>query len=136
MQNPTGFGLACLVYNYDGFVYPSDEARMMAETGDKSLRLGKLGETLEALLSSPAARDLVSTSLGDYVPGCRDCAFLNYCGPDPVGMQAEFGSMNVPTFWTSHCQRQMDLCNFLFRRLDQKDPWFTDLAHHWALPPC
>ena len=40
LQSPTGAGRAVLAYNYDGFVYPSDEARMVAESGDFSLRLG------------------------------------------------------------------------------------------------
>lgn len=59
LQSPSGTGLACLVYNYDGFVYPSDEARMQVETGDQSLRLGSLGDSLDILLSSVVARNLV-----------------------------------------------------------------------------
>ena len=52
LQSPTGAGQSVVVYNYDGYVYPSDEARMLAETGDKSLRLGRIGEALSELLNS------------------------------------------------------------------------------------
>jgi hypothetical protein len=31
LRSPAGAGLSVLVYNYDGYVYPSDEARMVAE---------------------------------------------------------------------------------------------------------
>jgi His-Xaa-Ser system radical SAM maturase HxsB len=58
LQSPTGAGLSALVYNYDGYVYPSDEARMLAETGDKSLRLGKIGISLNELLNSQIMHDL------------------------------------------------------------------------------
>ncbi len=40
LRSPVGAGLGTLVFNYDGYVYPSDEARMLTETGDPSLRLG------------------------------------------------------------------------------------------------
>jgi His-Xaa-Ser system radical SAM maturase HxsB len=40
LQHPTGAGFSALLYNYDGKVYSSDEGRMLAEMGDKSLCLG------------------------------------------------------------------------------------------------
>ncbi len=134
LQSPTGAGLACLVYNYDGFVYPSDEARMLAESGDTSLRLGKIGESLCDLLNNEVSRKLVESSLPQYVPGCKDCAFSAYCGPDPVGMHAEYRSMVAPIAWTSHCRRQKSLFDYLFRKLDESDEWFQDLAYEWAQP--
>ncbi|MEW8333808.1 MAG: hypothetical protein AB2692_22950, partial [Candidatus Thiodiazotropha sp.] len=134
MQSPTGAGLAALVYNYDGYVYPSDESRMLAETGDRSLRLGAIGESLQRLLSGKVARQLVSASLTRYVPGCRECAFSTYCGPDPVEMQGEYGTVNAPLYWTNHCQQQMGIYDFLFRQLDIEDNWLKDLAYKWAQP--
>ncbi|MEW8199262.1 MAG: His-Xaa-Ser system radical SAM maturase HxsB [Candidatus Thiodiazotropha endolucinida] len=134
MQSPTGAGLACLVYNYDGYIYPSDESRMLAETGDTSLRLGAIGDSLQSLLSGSVARQLVSTSFTQYVPGCRNCAFSTYCGPDPVEMKGEFGTVNAPVFWTNHCQRQMGLYEFLFKQLDRGERWLMDLAYSWAQP--
>ncbi len=42
LQSPAGAGFGAVVYNYDGEVYASDEARMLAEMGDTSFRLGNL----------------------------------------------------------------------------------------------
>ena len=42
LQSPAGIGIAGLVFNYDGDIYASDEARMLAETGDRRFRLGSL----------------------------------------------------------------------------------------------
>lgn len=134
LQSPTGSGLATLVYNYDGFVYPSDEARMLAETGDQSLRLGRIGQSLKSLLASPVAHKLVKASLVRYVPGCQDCAFSTYCGPDPVQAQSQFGSMQIPIQWTDHCARQTWLFDFVFRWLKDADPWALDVAFDWARP--
>jgi His-Xaa-Ser system radical SAM maturase HxsB len=132
LQNPTGAGLAVLLYNYDGFVYPGDEARMLAESGDPALRLGRIGEPLAALLGGPVEQDLIASSLSN--PTCRECAYNAYCGPDPVGAYNQHGSYSVPASRTEHCQHQMALFDFLFRRLREGDPWFEDLAYRWAQP--
>ena len=134
LQSPTGAGLGALIYNYDGFVYPSDESRMLAEMGDLSLRLGEIGTPLTLLLNSPLQRKLISASLCHYVPGCRECAYNPFCGPDPIEAYGRFGSTEAPVSLTGHCQRQQWLFDFLFSRLHANDPWFVDLAYRWAIP--
>ena len=42
LQSPAGIGIAGIVFNYNGEVYPSDEARMKAEMGDKVFLMGHL----------------------------------------------------------------------------------------------
>ena len=84
LQTPTGAGLAALLYHYDGWVYPSDEARMISETGDTSLRLGVIESSLDELLKSSVQRNLIRSSLPQSNDICGDCAYNNYCGPDPV----------------------------------------------------
>lgn len=135
LQSPTGAGLATLVYNYDGYVYPSDEARMLAQAGDTSLRLGRIGEPLDKLLNSPIQRELVRWSVGRELPGCRDCVYNVYCGPDPVDAYNEHSRFDVPAPRTEHCQRQTWLFDFLFNRLREGDDWFESLAYNWARPP-
>lgn len=132
LQNPGGAGLAVLLYNYDGFVYPSDEARMLAASGDPSLRLGRIGDPLTNLLGSEVQRQLLTASMNN--PSCSDCAYNTYCGPDPVGAYNRWGSWSVPAHQTEHCQHYMALFDFLFRRLQPGDPWFEDLAYRWAQP--
>ncbi len=133
LQNPTGAGLAVLLYNYDGFVYPGDEARMLAASGDPSLRLGRIGEPLTTLLGSDVQRRLIAASIDNA--SCSECAYSAYCGPDPVGAYNRWGSSSVPAHLTDHCQHHLALFDFLFRRLLSGDPWFEDLAYRWAQPP-
>lgn len=132
LQSPTGAGLSCLLYNYDGFVYPGDEARMLKEMGDTSLRLGRIGESLEILLTSEVQRNLVKASLNRYTPGCQECAYNAYCGPDPVNAQSQFGDLFAPVHFTEHCQKNQWLFDLLFSRLRDGDPTFLDLAYRWA----
>ncbi|WP_417539059.1 His-Xaa-Ser system radical SAM maturase HxsB [Marinobacter sp.] len=134
LQSPSGAGLATLVYNYDGYVYPSDEARMLAETGDVSLRLARIGEPITAILRSQVMQQLIESSLSTRMPGCVDCAFSPYCGPDPVGAQAEHGSLSHHPWGTEHCKRSTWLFDYFFRKLKAGDQEFLNLAYCWAQP--
>jgi His-Xaa-Ser system radical SAM maturase HxsB len=134
LQSPTGAGQSVLVYNYDGFVYPSDEARMLAETGDRSLRLGRIGQSLEELAGSSVQRKLVAASLVEEVDGCRDCAYNQFCAPNPVDAQAQFGTPFAPVVQTEHCQRHMHLFDSTLMQLRIADEWTMDLFHRWATP--
>ena len=134
LQSPTGAGLSVLVYNYDGFVYPSDESRMLLETGDATLRLGSIGTPLRELLGSQVQQNLIQASLTEFTPGCMDCAYNAYCAPNPVDAQAQFGTVFAPVHLTEHCQRHMWLFDTMFSRLQRADDWTLDLFHDWAMP--
>src|ERR1017187_7727726 len=58
LQSPAGMGIAGIVFNYNGEVYPSDEARMKAEMGDKIFCMGNLlADSYEEMMLSPALLD-------------------------------------------------------------------------------
>ncbi|MDQ2139985.1 His-Xaa-Ser system radical SAM maturase HxsB [Alcaligenaceae bacterium B3P038] len=134
LQSTSGAGIGALVYNYDGYVYPSDEARMLGEMGDHSLRLGRIGDSLTSLLHAPIQRDLIKASLVDYVPGCRTCAYNQFCAPNPVDAQAQFGSPFAPVALTEHCQRHLWMFDFFYTQLRVADETTLDLFYDWAAP--
>jgi len=134
LQSPTGAGLSTLVYNYDGFVYPSDEARMLAEMQDTSLRLGRIGDSLSELLNSQVQRNLIRASLVRFTPGCDECAYSSYCGPDPISAKSQWGEIFAPVRMTSHCQRSLWLFDLMFMKLKLGEKSFLDLAYRWAYP--
>jgi His-Xaa-Ser system radical SAM maturase HxsB len=85
LMNPSGAGIAAIVFNYDGAVYASDESRMLAEMGDTTFRLGHLQHhSYEEIILSDALLDALESSFTLSVPQCSDCAFEPYCGADPV----------------------------------------------------
>jgi len=134
LQSPTGAGSAVVVYNYDGFIYPSDEARMLAETGDTSLRLGRIEEPLEKALSSPARQRLIDCSLTEGSKACGRCTYNLFCAPNPVDAQAQFGRPDVAAELTEHCRKHLWLFDAFFDRLCDADDHQLDLFHRWAAP--
>ncbi|WP_081821585.1 His-Xaa-Ser system radical SAM maturase HxsB [Achromobacter sp. DH1f] len=134
LQSPTGAGQSVLVYNYDGYVYPSDEARMLAENGDVSLRLGKIGNPLAELRQSPVQQRLIASSRVEKMEGCRNCAYQTFCAPNPVDAQAQFANMETPALQTEHCQRHLWLFDYFFSALKHADEQRMDLFHAWARP--
>lgn len=134
LQSPTGAGSSVLVYNYDGHVYPSDEARMLAETGDTSLRMGKIGDSIDGLLATDLRRQLAAASDVDQVTGCRDCAYKLFCAPNPVDSQAQFGSLFAPVLETEHCRCHLRLFDTMLTLLRSGNEDLKDLFHQWARP--
>lgn len=132
LRSPAGAGLGVLVYNYDGGVYPSDEARMAAETGDMRFRLGDVGDPLDTLLGSPAMRWLATGAVAETLPDCSGCAFLPYCGSDPVHHAIVHGDPAARRHGTDFCDRNLSMFTLLFNRIADRDPetmrTFTALA--------
>lgn len=133
-QSPTGAGSAVVVYNYDGYVYPSDEARMLAETGDTGLRLGRIGVPLNDLLKSAIVQSLRVESDGEAQAACGGCPFNTFCGPDPIAARAELPELSV--YDTEHCKRSKWIFGQMLDRIDRAqtecDELFLDLAYAWA----
>lgn len=85
LQSPAGAGIGVAVYDYDGSVYVSDEARMLGATNDKTFCLGNVHtHSYEQMFASNLMKSIVEQSCIESLPGCSDCAFNPYCGADPV----------------------------------------------------
>ncbi len=94
LQSPAGAGIGVVVYNYDGDVYASDEARMLAEMGDKQFRLGNVHtDSYETIFGGELLRKIVASSCIESLPGCAECAFQPFCGADPLFHYAVQGDM-------------------------------------------
>jgi His-Xaa-Ser system radical SAM maturase HxsB len=133
LQSPTGAGSSVIVYNYDGYVYPSDEARMLAESGDCSLRIRPIqsrgGESFLDVVKS-----LRRASEPNMIEGCKDCAYHAYCGPNPVDAQAQHGSIIAPVRDTEHCARHLALFDNIFERLASGTKDELDVYDSWSKP--
>ena len=134
LRSPIGAGLGALVFNYDGWVYPSDEARMMVEMGDSSLRLGRVTASYAEYLSSDAMSLLLASGISESLPGCADCAFLPYCGADPISALSRTGAPISHTYTAPHCIKHMGLFNVLFRHLAEGDPHTLRTFAGWLVP--
>jgi His-Xaa-Ser system radical SAM maturase HxsB len=133
LQSPAGAVLNAVAYNYDGLVYASDEARMLAEMGDQTFALGNVHSTsYEDLFSGPVARLLASSSVVETLPGCSWCAFAPYCGGDPIFHWATQGDVIGHRPSSAFCGRNMGVFRHLFERLGRADPFEVALFDRWA----
>jgi len=133
LQSPTGAGTGAVVYNYDGDVYASDEARMLAEMGDRSFRLGNVyRNSYQEIFGGAVVRGLLEASCVETLPGCADCAFAPYCGADPVFHWATQGDPIGHRPTSAFCTKNMALIRHLFELFRSGDEFIERLFISWA----
>jgi His-Xaa-Ser system radical SAM maturase HxsB len=131
LQSPAGIAIGALVYNYDGMIYASDEGRMLAEMGDKSLCLGSVDtESFESVMTNERLIGLLDDSLLESVPMCTDCAFLPYCGADPVFHQATMHDSVGHKAFSGFCSKQMAVFRHVITLLED-DPAARNILMSW-----
>ncbi|MGP9567903.1 His-Xaa-Ser system radical SAM maturase HxsB [Halomonas sp. AOP5-B2-8] len=131
LRSPAGAGVGVLVYNYDGSVYPSDEARMLLEMGEDGLRLGDVSQSLNELLASPVVDLILSAGVAEALPGCSDCALVPFCGADPVEHYARQGDPIGHRAFSAFCQRNMSLLIHLLGLLRGNDEQAQRVLLSW-----
>lgn len=93
LQSPAGTVNSVIIYNYDGYVYASDESRMLAENGDYTFRLGKITDKYEDIAYCEKVRKMGKIWANETLAGCSDCPIRAYCGADPVRNHSTQGDM-------------------------------------------
>ena len=133
LQSPSGAGLSVLVYNYDGDVYATDEARMLAEMKDFTFRLGNVLENTRAeILTNPAFVAILQAACNQSLPGCSDCAFQTYCGSDPVYHHATQGNIWGHRATSGFCKRNMRVIEYIFSLLRGPDRDIRNILWGWV----
>src|SRR5262249_23192750 len=119
-----------IAYNYNGEIYASDEGRMLAEMGDTTFRLGCVSDSYRALFLESPLLPIVHETMLEGLPGCCDCAFLPYCGSDPVfhhrTQRDHIGHRPTSAF----CKRNMELMRHLIRLLND-EPDTAAILRSW-----
>lgn len=133
LRSPTGAGLGAVVYDYDGQVYPSDEARMLAAMGDTSFALGRVEESPRTWLSSPAMRRILDAGVAEALPGCSDCAYVPLCGADPIDHYARQGDPVGHRPTSDFCRKQMGMFDLLLERWELGSDADRRVLEQWAL---
>ena len=132
LMSPSGIGIAAVIYNYDGYVYASDESRMMAETGDQHFQLGHVRQNSYAdIFLSPKLIEPLEDSFAYSNPMCHDCAFEPYCGADPVFHWALYKDHVGRKPESEFCRRNMAIFRHLIT-LMESDPFVKRLFLRWA----
>jgi uncharacterized protein len=122
LMSPAGIAIAAAVYNYDGTVYASDEARMLAEMGDETFKLGNVHtDSYSDIFLAETLLDALDSSFAASAPMCSDCAFEHYCGAEPVYHHATQGNFVGRKPVSAFCHRNMEIFRHLIQRMRSDD---------------
>lgn len=133
LQSPAGAGISAVVYNYDGDVFVSDEARMLAEMGDRTFCLGSVHrDSFERLFGGELLRSLVENSCVEALPGCSDCALQAWCGADPVENYARQGDIVGHRPTSDFCRRNMALIKHVLGLYEDGDESLRRMFWSWV----
>ena len=132
LQSPAGIGIAGIIYNYNGDIYPSDEARMKAEMGDNIFCMGNLlKNSYEEVMLSPALLSPLEDSVAESVPMCEECAFLPYCGSDPDYHYATQRDFVGHKALSGFCQKNMGIFRYIIQKMED-DPVVRKILESWV----
>jgi uncharacterized protein len=132
LQSPAGAGFGVVVYNYGGEVYASDEARMLAEMGDTSFRLGNVLENdYQEIFFGDRMQAIAAASCNEALAGCADCVLQPFCGADPVYHYATQGDMFGNRAASGFCKRNMSIIRDLIHRLHTGDRTLEEIFWAW-----
>ena len=132
LMNPSGIGIAAIVFNYNGNVYASDESRMLAEMNDEKFNLGNvLDNTYEEIMLSDTLLDALEDSFTLSAPMCSDCSYESYCGADPIYHHATQKDMVGRKYESDFCRKNMSIFKHLIT-LMESDKTTRQLFLRWA----
>jgi uncharacterized protein len=132
LRSPAGIGIAAIIYNYNGEVYSSDEARMKAEMGDKVFCMGNLlTDSYEQVMLSPALLTPLDESVAESCPMCEECAFLPYCGSDPDYHYATQHDFVGHKALSGFCAKNMGVFRYIIRLMED-DPDARKVMENWV----
>lgn len=118
LRNPNVLGADYLVVDYDGTLYPTDEARMVTRMRQVDLSIG----TIFAGLNSEKLAALNVHAANNLHEDCIHCAFQPFCGVDLIDDISRYGRVDLPKHETSFCRRHMGVFRKVFQLLYSTDP--------------
>ena len=131
LQSPSGIINSVIVYNYDGYVYASDESRMLAEHGDYTFRLGHVSDHYDSLFYGEKAQKIGLIWANETIAGCSDCAFVTYCGADPVRNYSTQGDMYGFRPTSSFCKKHKQIIQHLFSLIIEREDEVLPIFKRW-----
>jgi His-Xaa-Ser system radical SAM maturase HxsB len=133
LQSPTGAGISGIIYDVNGDIYVSDEARMMYRTtGDKFFCIGNvITSTWKEVYEHPVFREMINQSCTSAIPGCAWCAYQPYCGSDPVRNYFTQKSMIGHRPTNEFCSKHKAIFDTLFEYLKSEDEDVEDVFWSW-----
>ena len=94
--------------------------------------LGGVEQSLDELLQSPTMRWLAGGAIAEDQKDCGACAFVPYCGADPVSHALLQGDPDAPRHGSFFCERNLSTFQLIFGELCKRDPETMRTFYAWA----
>jgi uncharacterized protein len=133
LQSPAGVGIGGVIYDTNGDVYVSDEARMLSHAkGDKKFCIGNVHlHSWFEIFGNEELKKIIQCSCIEALPGCAWCAFQPYCGGDPVRNYALYGDMIGKRPENDFCRKHKALFELFFNYIQRDDNEIHDIFWSW-----
>ncbi len=132
LQSPSGAGIGGVIYDFDGSVFPADEARMLARMGDRHFCLGNVGtDSYADIFAGEKLGNLTRGACLETSFPCAFCAFQAYCGTDPVRNYLETGKEVRNMAHSPFCIKHRGIIMGLFDMLRRADDMTMDIIWSW-----
>ena len=132
MQSPAGVAISGVIYGYDGNVYVSDEARMLASSGDYKFLMGNVHKnSYQELFNGKLVRSLINSACLECLPECAYCAYQSFCGADPVRNYSELRDIvgNRPA--SEACKKNKEIIRYLLELIKRDDTKINNVFWSW-----
>lgn len=132
LQSPSGAGISGVIYDYDGNVYPADEARMLAQMGNRYFVMGNVHRnSYKEVFSSDILKKITNESCLEVMPECSQCVFSAYCGADPIRNYLETKDIMGDRTNSGFCKKNKAIFKHLFSLIKQNDEQINDIFWSW-----
>jgi len=132
LQSPAGIAISGVIYDYDGDVYVSDEGRMLASVGDKTFKIGNVeSNSYQEIFNGNYLHELIEDSVAESLPECATCAYLCYCGADPVRNYSEQGNIVGNRTISEICNKNKSIIMHLLSLLQRNDKDLNRVFWSW-----
>lgn len=132
LQSPAGTINSVIVYNYDGYVYASDESRMLAEIHDYSFRLGKVTDRYEDVFCGSVARKMGKVWANEALAGCSSCPIKTYCGADPVRHHSTQGDIYGFRPTSMVCEKNNAIIEYILSLIVERGDEVMPIFKSWV----
>lgn len=132
LQSPSGAGISGAIYDFDGSVFPADEARMLARMGDRHFCLGNVAtDSYGHIFAGQKMREMTSGACVETTFPCAFCVYQSYCGTDPVRNYLESGSEVRNMTHSPFCIKHKGILTGLFDIIRKADDMTKDIIWSW-----
>lgn len=132
LQSPCGAGLLGAIYYYNGDVYPADEGRMLAASGDKHFLMGNVKTSnYRDVFDGRVIKELVKNSCVENMAGCSYCAYKQFCGADPIRYYVECGNIYGKRYASDFCKKNQAIIKILLRYVHENDRNIMKVFWSW-----